>query len=331
MKDNLKNLFIVGTPLQVINAIEALKHFKLENNILVIVHRSLEANKVQMDALKGSYKWEEIIDIEYSRHSSMLKYVNLVKYLKKYTFKYVFISKLEVVPKVVIPNIKKEKVFLLDDGALTITIYEKQIKPNKINKYNFKELRFLFFGLKIKIKDKINLFSYYDLTPVNGIEVVKNELNFLKESHLKNAKKDDETIYFIGQPIYDLIGVDTYIENLEKIIKKNNNNKKIIYIPHRVENKEILSRLTSICNSFFTIREIGMPVELYFLQNCIYPSHVISYYSTALTTVALIYSECEVNPIKIPEHLITDKYVDNTLKVYYRHFDKDKVILFEDL
>lgn len=330
MENNLKNLFIIGTPIQLINAIEALKHFKLENNILVIVHRSLEANRVQMDALKDSYQWEEIIDIEYSRHSSMLKYVNLVKYLKKYTFKYVFISKLEVVPKAVIPNIKKEKVFLLDDGALTITIYEEQIKFNKINKYNFKELRFLFFGLKIKIKDKINLFSYYELAPVNGIEVVKNELNFLKETHLKNAKKDDGTIYFIGQPIYDLIGVDTYIENLEKFIKSSN--KKIIYIPHRGETKDFLRLLFSLKNPLLTVQEIGMPIELYFLQNNIYPLRAISYYSTALTTLDIIYDECEVNPIRIPESLLNNnKILSESLDIYYKHFDDNKIILFENL
>jgi len=126
---DLNNLFIVGTPLQLLNAIEAAEHFKLENNILVIVHRSLEANRTQIDAIRSLYEWKEVIDIEDSKNSSILKYINLVKYLKKDSYKYIFIPKLEVVPKLVIANVEKEKVFLLDDGVLTISIYKnKKIK-----------------------------------------------------------------------------------------------------------------------------------------------------------------------------------------------------------
>lgn len=329
-KDNLKNLFIVGTPLQLLNAIEAVQQFKLENNILVVVHRSLEANRVQMDTLKSLYDWEKILDIEYSRHSSIFKYIDLVKHLKKYSYKYIFISKLEVVPKIVIPNVTKERVFLLDDGALTITIYEKQIKTNKINKYNFKELRFLFFGLKIKIKDKINLFTYFDLEPVNGISVIKNNLTFLKDSYLKNAEKNSDTIYFVGQPIYHIMGIDNYVGNLEKLIKSSN--KKIVYIPHRGEKKDFLLLLSSLKNPLLTILEIGMPIELYFLQNGIYPSRVISYYSTALTTLDIIYDDCEINPIRIPESLLkNNKILSEALDVFYKHFDESKIILHEKI
>ncbi|MDT8339412.1 MAG: hypothetical protein RQ763_09445 [Sulfurimonas sp.] len=330
MKSDLKNLFIVGTPLQLLNAIEAAKQFKLENNILIVVHRSLEANKVQIETLKSLYDWEKIIDIEYSRHSSIFKYINLVKYLKKHSYKYIFISKLEVVPKIVIPNVTKENVFLLDDGALTIKIYEEHIKTNKINKYNFRELRFLFFGLKIKIRDKINLFTYFDLEPVNDILVIKNNLTFLKESYLKNAKKDNDIIYFVGQPIYDTIGIDSYIKNLEKLIKSSN--KKVVYIPHRGEKKDFLLLLSSLNNPLLTILEIGMPIEMYFLQNGIYPSRIISYYSTALTTLDIIYDDCEINPIRVPDSFFShNKILSKALNVFYKHFDESKIILYDKI
>lgn len=293
----LKNLFIVGTPLQLINAIEAIKHFKLSNNILVVVHRSLEANRIQMNKLRDLYQWEKIIDIEYSHHTSIFKYINLVKYLKKYSYKYIFISKLEVVPKIVIPNVTKEKVFLLDDGVLTISIYENQIKKNKINKYNFKELRFLFFGLKIKIKDKINLFTYFDLKPTDSIEIIKNELNFLKETYLEGAKRNDDAIYFLGHPSGKYTSDDDYVESVFNLLKQYS--KKIIYIPHRGESKKMKDIFSSVDNPLFDFREINMPVELYFLENKIYPSHVIAYFSTALITLNMIYKECKYNFIPI--------------------------------
>ncbi len=317
---DLNNLFIVGTPLQLLNAIEAAEHFKLENNILVIVHRSLEANRVQIDAIRSLYEWKEIIDIEYSKNSSMLKYVNLVKNLKQYTYKYIFIPKLEVVPKIVIPNVIKEKVFLLDDGIMTVSIYENSIKAGKLNKYNFKEIRFLLFGLKIKIKDKINLFTYFDLEPVNGIEIVKNELKFLKKTYLEGADIDASNIYFLGHPSSKYIDDEKYIESLYKLIS--NSNKKIIYIPHRGESEAMKNILHSINNSQFSIVDINMPVELYFLENKIYPSQVIAYYSTALVTLSIIYKDCKISFIPIS----LDNDINNTLKNVYKIFEKEKLI-----
>lgn len=317
---DLNNLFIVGTPLQLLNAIEAVKHFNLENNILVIVHRSLEANKVQMNPIREQYQWKEIIDIEYSKNSSILKYINLVKQLKKDRYKYIFIPKLEVVPKLVIANVEKEKVFLLDDGVMTISIYENNIKTNKINKYDFKEIRFLFFGLKIKIRDKINLFTYFNLEPVNGIEVIKNELTFLKETYLKSSKRDDSNIYFLGNPSTRYINDDKYLQNLYSLIKKSS--KKVIYIPHRGESNEMKKILHSIENPMFSVIDINMPVELYFLENNIYPTTVIAYFTTALITLNIIYKDCDIS--FIPISLNHD--FNNVLKNVYKIFDDEKLL-----
>ncbi len=315
----MNNIFIVGTPLQLLNAIEAAEHFKSENNILIIVHRSLKANKTQIDKIRSLYKWKEIIDIEYSKNSSILKYVALVKYLKQNVYKYIFISKLEVVPKIIIPNVNKEKVFLLDDGVMTISIYENNIKKSKINKYNFKELRFLLFGLKIKIKDKINLFTYFDLEPINGIEVVKNELNFLKDKYLKGSELDSSNIYFLGNPSTRYINDDKYLESIHNLIKESS--KKIVYIPHRGESEQMKNTLSAIDNSNFRVIDINMPVELYFLENKVYPTNVVAYFSTALITLKRIYSDCEISFIPIS----LDNDFNNILKNIYDIFDKENL------
>jgi len=315
----LKNLFIIGTPLQLLNAIEAVKQFKLENNILVVVHRSLHANKVQINNLKRLYQWEEIIEIEYNKNSSILKYVDLVKYLKNYIYNYIFISKLEVVPKIVIPNVIKEKVFILDDGVMTISLYENNIKKNKINKYNFKELRFLFFGLKIKIRDTINLFTYFDLKPTSKIEVAKNKLTFLKETYLEGALKDNDNIYFLGHPSGRHISDDNYISSLLNLIKFFNKN--VVYIPHRGESEKMKKRVSSIANPLLCVKDINMPVELYFLENKIYPSNIIAYYSTALITLNIIYKECNISYLPIAENGSDQR----SLRKIYNIFDKENL------
>jgi len=327
----MKNLFIIGTPLQLINAIEAVNHFKLNNNILVLVHRSTESNKKQIQDIIDLYEWEEIIEIPYKSNFSILKYTRLIKYLKVYMYGYIFISKLEVVPMLVLANTTKQKVFLLDDGALTIAIYEKKIKVNKLNKYNFKELRFIFFGLNIKIKDKINLFTLFNLKSENGNEVVKNNLDYLRitylsEEKIKFFKYDRNIIYFLGQPLDSFIDIEIYKSSIESLIKKYN--KKIIYICHRKESKHNQEMLSSIECSSFELIDISMPVELYFLYNKIYPSHIISYCSTAVTTVGILYNDCKSNYIQLPQ---SKKYDNSDQKYFYGAFEKKKILTFDDL
>ncbi len=315
----MKNLFIIGTPLQLLNAIEAVKEFKLENNILVVVHRSLQANKIQIENIKKLYQWEEIIEIAYSKNSSIFKYINLVKYLKNNRYAYIFISKLEVVPKIVIPNVIKEKVFILDDGVMTISLYENNIKKNKINKYDFKELRFLLFGLKIVIRDTINLFTYFDLKPIPKVEIIKNNLTFLKENYLEGTLRDDEILYFLGHPSSKYISDEEYVESLVKII--NFFNKKIVYIPHRGETQEMIKRISALKSSLLSVEDINMPVELYFLENKIYPSEVIAYYSTALITLKIIYNKCKISYIPI----VKKGNEQTKLRKIYDIFDKENL------
>lgn len=310
----LQNLFIIGTPLQLINAIEAVKYFELENNILILIHRSRESNKTQMQNILNSYQWKEIIEIPYSKNSSFLQYIKLVKYLKAHTYKYIFTAKLEIVPKIVIANTTKEKVFLLDDGTLTIDIYEKQIKLNKINKYDLKELRFLPFGLKIKIRDIINLFTYFDLKPIGNMEIFKNELIFLRTTHLENANKDDDVIYFLGQPAQRYVDDEDYINSIFNLIKLHN--KKIFYIPHRGESAKIKDIFLSANNPMLEVLNTNMPIELYFLENKIYPLHFIAYYTTALITLNFMYPKSCVEYITIQNSYKIDRFLTDIYKIY---------------
>jgi hypothetical protein len=124
------------------------------------------------------------------------------------------------------------------------------------------------------------------------------------------------------------MGTETYIDNLLKIIKKFN--KKVIYIPHRAEVESIRSEISSIDNPLLTVLDVNKPVELYFLENKIAPKHIISYYSTALTTLGLIY-DCEVNFIRIPENMSKEKDYDRILKIYYDLHKEYKIFDFKDL
>lgn len=311
----MKNLFIVRSPLQIINAIEAVHNFNLTDNTLVLIHNRSITNTEQMKDLLNLIKWEEIIHVEESYGSKFFKYISLIKQLKKERYNYLFIGELGVSYKMIVANTKKEKVFLIDDGTATIMYYDRFIKHDRYNKYNFREIRFLFFGLNIKVKDKINLFTYFDLKPVHGNEVVKNRLIYFRSTYLFNIKKEKDVIYFIGQPADVFMDIDLYKESIEKLMIKYN--KKIIYIPHRSEKKEQVQAIMSMKNQNFEIYKPAMPIELYFLYSKLYPLYIISYYSTALVTLNMLFEESRIEYIKVAKNSINEErfaMIENTYK-----------------
>lgn len=330
----MKNLFVLKSPLQIINALEAVAHFKLSNNIFVLIYTESLANENQMRELVNSNNIDgiEIIHVKKEFKSKFLKYVQLIKQFKKDKYNYLFLGEIGKFHKVLLANIKKEKVFLLDDGTATIKFYNEVIKTNKYNRYKFKEIRFLLFGLRVKIKDKMNLFTYFDLEPIHGIEIVKNRLENLRKNYQEQIHKHNEdTIYFIGEPLDDInvIDINTYKDMIENLI--NMFKKKTIYIPHRYESNQLKKTISSIDNKLFEIKDINQPIETYFIEQKIYPKHIISCSSTALTTLGMMYEEAIVNIIKIPENDINKAYFDSFLREFYEHSDQSKMITFKDL
>lgn len=329
----MKNLFILKSPLQIINAFEAVAHFNLSNNIFVLIYTDSLANENQMREIINSTSTHDIkvIHVKKEFKSKFLKYVKLIKEFKKDKYNYIFLGEIGKFHKVLLANIKKEKVFLLDDGAGTVSFYNETIKTGKYNKYKFKEIRFLIFGLKVKVKDKMNLFTYYDLEPVHGVEVIKNRLTNLKKSYQKENIQDSDVIYFIGQPLDDanIINVDIYKEILEKLIIMFQ--KKIVYIPHRFESDNLKKAISLIDDKLFEINNINKPIEVYFIEQKIYPKHIISSFSTALTTLGMIYEEANINIIKIPENDFNKTYFNSYLREFYEISDKNKMITFKEL
>lgn len=314
-KIGLSNLFVLKSPLQIINAIEAIEHFQLKNNVFVIIHNRLQNNSEQMKVLLDlGNKVDEIIHVEEKYKSKYFEYVKLIKSLKKRPYDYLFVGELGTSYKTIIANVVKEKVFLLDDGTATIEYYNKFIKRNIYNKYNFRELRFLFSGLKFKVKDKVNLFTYFDLESVYGVDVIKNNLTYLKNRGLNDFVTDGDVVYFIGQPVEWFMSFDFYKNSISKLIKEFN--KKIIYIPHRSESSEQISNIASMKSEMLEMLKPNMPLELYFLKNNIYPSHVVSYISTALITLKILFENTRVDFIRIPRSAENEETIIKTEDIY---------------
>ncbi|MEA1954440.1 MAG: polysialyltransferase family glycosyltransferase [Campylobacterota bacterium] len=304
-KVTLPNLFIVKTPLQIINSIEAVNYFNLTNNVLILISSSDNQNYKQMTNLINLYNWHQVIKIE--GKASFFKYLSLIKELKKEKYNFIFFARFGSMQRLILSNVNKEKVYYFDDGTETITMYNEMLLPNKINQFNLRHLfrfRFLLFGLKVNITDTINLFTYFDLKPFEKSEVVLNKLEYFREKYLKPSA-ESQLVYLLGQPLYEknLVSEKTYLDCIKKI--KSTSNKKIIYIPHKGESDS--SKVLSLIDDTFDVKHIDIPIELYFLGNKIKPSHIVSFFTTAFFTLKLFYPNTKFESIYIPKEEILNK------------------------
>lgn len=285
------NLFIVCSPLQIINAIEATNHFDLKDNILVIIYSSYnDPNNIQMDSVANYYNWQQILGVgNGNQKSKFLSYVSIIKQLKKQQYNYVFSGGLASAKQTIIANISKNKLFYIDDGVETITRYHQKLSTNKVNNFRIKYLRFWLLGLKTSIKDPINFFTYFALESLDNIQIIRNDLSYFKQKYLTDSILDD-VIYFLGHPSADTAEYMTYIKGFINNVKNDDN--QIVYIPHRSE--VISHELKMILDKHkIKIKNTNMPVELYFLTNKITPYSVIGFNTTAFFTLKFLYPKTQ--------------------------------------
>lgn len=308
------NLFIVKTPLQVINSIEAIDYFKLTNNILIVVNDQKNKNALQMNNIIKYYNWDNIIYI--NNKMSYFSYLKTIKELQKATYNYIFFARFGSIQRLILSNTIKNKVYYFDDGTETITMYNEFLTKNEINKFDnrqFARLRFVLAGLNINIKDTINLFTYFDLKPFDESEVVLNKLKYFREKYLKSSTELN-SIYLLGQPLYEkkLVSEKTYFDYIKRI--KSTSDKKVIYIPHKGESD--VSKVLSLIDDTFEVKHIDIPIELYFLENKIKPTHIVSFFTTAFFTLKLFYPESRFESIYIEDKLLLKKQ-----KIIKSHYD----------
>ncbi len=322
-----KNLFIINSPLQVLNTLEAIYKFELKNIIIVAIYNRSIKNIEQIETQLSKINCEEIIRFNPLKEGKIKGYVRLIKRLQKDIYAKVFTGEIEDYRfKAILANLKKDELFVLDEGSATVSLYESTIKQNKINKFNLKSFKFLLYGLKINIKDIINFFSYYDFEPLKNGIVVNNSLEYLKKDFKRNEINYDNTIFFLGQPLFIFSNEKQFEDSLNKVVKSNKD-KKIIYIPHR-EDKESLKIVKKIDKNI-EILELDKPIERYFLENGIEPKNIISFSSTALTTTKILFKNCNVEYIKNRKPNLKLNDMKN-LDFIYKYFEKSNIKEFKE-
>jgi hypothetical protein len=269
----MKNLYIVESPLQVLNAFEAIQTFPANLHTVLVRYSNFKENDKQInDTL-------EKLDI---KSLATIKTVTIDGDKKKFSdflflflFKVIYAFKTKSYSNVFLGNFTSkfmqfiiplnEKIILMDDGAGSLNV------QNEFTNSSF-----------------YNWFTLFDLTPIQNQKITLNTYSHLNKLIPIEINQNQDTVLFIGSKLSEaeITSEENYIHLVTQIAKRYEN-KKIIYVAHRGENKQKLDTLSELQN--IQIKTLTYPIEMLSIYGDIAPCKIISFYSTALITLSKIY------------------------------------------
>tara|TARA_B100000686_G_scaffold343630_1_gene424801 strand:- start:2842 stop:3768 length:927 start_codon:yes stop_codon:yes gene_type:complete len=257
----LNTLAIVSTQFQLFNAIEVSRNFFKDKKLNVIV---LVQNKVHFQQINNLAKNHDLKVIFSVKFRSIIQYIDLI--IKLFRFN------------------KKHEInnLILGHTRNNMMLYS-------LKKLRYKKLNFVDDGEILEVKDyrpainknlfPVNYYSIFNLESNSFYKFIKNEYKFFK---IQSKKKFSDKILFLGSPYveHEIISSNLFSSLLKKIILKEGS---IDYFMHPRENEEKFKNLENInfFNSF-------LGIENYILNIDLLPKKIISFYSTALTSLSSV-------------------------------------------
>ena len=305
------NIFIVSSPLQLMNAIEATNYFKTNNNILLLLYTDNTKVLNQMKKLLGFVDWHIIKYISIPQKIiDKLLFVNSIhnslKDIIKEKIDKLFVGEYRSDHVTHIVNtLTNKNIYLLDDGLAQLDYHkEMNTKSHKVRKFVYKAL---FYKLQ-----KIN-YTFFTIFDIQNEKIIKNNYSFFKKNI--SDKQIDNSIYFISQPLVELEIISE--ENHRKLLSKIINfykRKKFIYIMHRREDIEHVKKLSNELNFEYKILENLIELEMINAKSV--PLEFATFFSTAIVTLPNFIKISNYRVFQIDKSYLNKKYVDGIFDSY---------------
>jgi len=332
------------TPLQYINAIEAMNFYGLKNNILLVIY-PINRKNIFDNIIEVKY-WDKILFFEREEESLLNR--NITKYFKWLNRCKEFIklvdeldSTYKYFDKLLIGNyiyetmlhignrLNSGEIILLDDGNATIDIANFRIKGIQIfqtKRYSIKSkfrvyIKKLFFNYLTEGFLKVTYFTIYDIPILNDDKINKNPYKYIKSFY--TAKKQKDIVFFLGGSLVEnnIVKIENYFRFL-LFVRQYFTNYQIEYIKHPGEHLIEIEKFLKM-NEIIIVKP-DLPFELYLMKLDKHPKIISGFLSTALINVSEIYGSIfKYILFEIPDGLIAfNRRV--WAKNIYNNFHKDK-------
>jgi hypothetical protein len=273
-----KTLMIVESPLQLLAGYEAIKYYNLTSGTVIL---RLSGNKKNDDQIRYLVDFLDLdlFDTKFvavrSEDRSLLDYIKFFFFILYLPIIKLFFS------TYILGSFKSKFINLLHHGKglddRYIIVDDGNVILEIINYKEFSEC-------------KVFTSFHHEISKVlNHVEI--NNFSFVKALALSKVKS--HAVIFIGSCIaeLDIISDRLYLKMLECIICESKlSGSDIVYIPHRLEHRDKLNIINNL--EGIKLLEIDYPIELIGVIGGLVPCKVISFYSSALVTMNIIY-QCE--------------------------------------
>lgn len=344
------NVFVVDTPYQLLNAVEAVHSLQLKNNHLFVVWPKNWSRDRLTPLIKKS-DWTAVnfpailIDsghwvrnmfgscvdrwycryLHFRRMRTLAKLVRSVRHADK-VFLGHYWEKEKSYMRHIANAIEYNTLYILDDGTDTLDINGKrnQIGRPHIEKSDLKPsvwarmreyLRAKYWDYNVADAPNITFFTLYNIEVRNGDRLIRNEYSYLRSLAPAQQTCEPDTVLFIGQCMVDdgYLKAEVYLDFLSKI-REHFRDRRFLYVPHPRESGACAARaqerLQCHCWPTSSVIEYDLVVRGF------KPKIVAGFLSSALISLASLLDQ----DVEIACFYISPKYwtgwTENAIEIY---------------
>jgi hypothetical protein len=321
----MKSIFILNSPLQYLNAIEAIKYFKTNETTLLLKDSGSILNQEQIKNLnlKFGYLFNSTYKI---KHQNGLIY-NLDPYTKKLLPIFNDIDMFfsgsigEGLNQYLMNVLNPKKVIYLDDGTKTLRFIERE------NRFKIKNwIKKLLISKNYIDYTIINYFTaYYQSQWPEEYNVIPNDYNYLS-SFVRNDFALDDCCYFLISPVVEKGRIEPldFKKITDNIIDIYGGN--IKFILHRYSDVTLMRKLLKVSNKNIIQYENIIEVEL--INRKIYPKKIASFISSALLNLSFIFKDANFKCFMLPDYS-KDENDSSKMSKYFKLLKANSVELIK--
>lgn len=334
----MDTIFIVGSPIQYVNAIEYAHSQQFEGSLKMIAVVRNRQILMNVDKVYNLHLWSDAYYFDYNDYNRMPMHKS-----RRHIYKKIRSSISGSGYRVVVGNFGNDlfyalmqslktrckEIIALDDGIPTINILSSRARKTDYQRYHIGNVKqiiksFYSYGIFLPIYkpiDKVIFYTIYsELKGSKNDVILHNPLRLLKDK-LKDKQLNIGSVYFIGSGIVGrrLISEPDYLNKLRKVkAYYEKMGCHVLYISHRNETKDSISNIEHI----FKVCSFDLPIEVALLLLDELPLRFSSFFSSALLSVrTLLTSDILVESFLLKESELSgtdNEPVSDIMEVYDR-------------
>ena len=317
-----KIVFAVGSPLQLLNAIEARGRFHQNDETYLLVFWAKPIEYQQMQSMLDNqwnnvhiYSINKVFKLFYPW--SLAKVLNPLRQASRLYLGYPFKIRAHIA------NVlhAKETLFL-DDGNASLILAQQLGECELYKKHRVKWYdQLLSRKVDLTYAKEACFFTAYPDMHWPTDRIIENDYRCIKKSVIQGELNTE--VLFIGSAIAGSVVSQEQERHLIRAMADFYKNTRVLYALHRFENFEYFQNEFKDLNIQFI--HFDCAIELALFQREIYPKKISSFCSSALNTLAMLY-DCQLEVLAIPQSWM-EISVAKRLEIIYEDFAQREIFI----